>query len=59
MSSRYAIPMIRFARSARHGCFGRISWCATDLLESAKEPVVVVALRIIGADPRTLNETTE
>jgi hypothetical protein len=29
------------------------------LLESGKEPVVVVALRIIGADPRSLNETTE
>jgi len=33
MSSRYAIPMIRFARSARHGRFGRISWCATDALQ--------------------------
>src|SRR5262249_29699000 len=29
------------------------------LLESGKEPVVVVALRIIGADPRSLDEATE
>jgi hypothetical protein len=29
------------------------------LLESGKEPVVVLALWINGADPRSLNETTE